>query len=83
MTTEVIGRQRLTVTASVGVTQACGGDDPRRLLSRADEAMYAAKENGRNCVYYTHEELGPQRVAVELGKQDVPAPLAVYEGVGE
>lgn len=42
--------QQLQVTISGGVTEATSSDDTRRLLSRADSAMYAAKEAGRNLV---------------------------------
>lgn len=38
------------VTVSIGVTQAEDSDDLESLLRRADEAMYAAKERGRNRV---------------------------------
>jgi two-component system cell cycle response regulator len=43
--------ERLSVTISIGVTAAGGGEDDRdRMLKRADEALYAAKSGGRNCV---------------------------------
>lgn len=38
------------VTASFGVSSARAGDDHERLLQRADQAMYAAKQGGRNRV---------------------------------
>lgn len=38
------------VTVSIGVTQAMDSDDLESLLRRADEALYAAKERGRNRV---------------------------------
>lgn len=38
------------VTVSVGVTAYRGGDDVRTLLKRVDDALYAAKEAGRNRV---------------------------------
>jgi diguanylate cyclase (GGDEF)-like protein len=39
------------VTASFGVATRCGaGDDPRRLVERADAALYASKRSGRNRV---------------------------------
>jgi two-component system cell cycle response regulator len=43
--------RKLSVTISIGVASAATGDDERdRLLSRADDALYAAKTRGRNCV---------------------------------
>jgi len=38
------------VTCSFGVTQYVEGDTTSSLIIRADKAMYAAKESGRNCV---------------------------------
>ncbi|MBX3621677.1 MAG: GGDEF domain-containing protein [Rhizobacter sp.] len=38
------------VTISVGVTRLVAGDTLSSLLRRADEALYAAKAAGRNCV---------------------------------
>lgn len=38
------------VTISVGVTLVAAGDTLSTLLRRADEALYAAKASGRNCV---------------------------------
>jgi diguanylate cyclase (GGDEF)-like protein/PAS domain S-box-containing protein len=44
-----IGDQpRITVTASLGVSQVEPGDTPEQLLHRADTALYNAKEAGRN-----------------------------------
>jgi two-component system cell cycle response regulator len=49
-TIESEGR-KLSVTISIGVASAATGNDDRdRLLSRADDALYAAKTRGRNCV---------------------------------
>ena len=43
---------KITVTVSIGVsaTRSDGGDTAGTLLKRADEALYAAKRMGRNCV---------------------------------
>ena len=42
--------QELGVTISIGVAEHRDGDDGDRLLSRADRALYQAKQAGRNCV---------------------------------
>lgn len=40
----------LRVTASFGCAELAAGDDADSLLARADKALYAAKQNGRNRV---------------------------------
>lgn len=37
------------VTMSFGIAQAQGDETPEELFSRADQSLYQAKENGRNC----------------------------------
>jgi len=41
----------LTLTVSIGLAEAQVDDDPASLLKRADFALYAAKEAGRNCCF--------------------------------
>ena len=40
-----------SVTVTGGIATALDGDTPGSLLSRADEALEAAKRDGRNCVF--------------------------------
>ena len=44
----------LQPTLSLGLTAQCEGDTIAALLKRADEALYHAKKNGRQCGYYRH-----------------------------
>jgi len=41
---------QITFTASIGVSEYIGGEDIETTLRRADEALYSAKEQGRNRV---------------------------------
>ena len=43
------GDRTLTVTVSVGVAVHDGHPDAQHMISRADAALYAAKDAGRNC----------------------------------
>jgi len=44
------GEEIQRVTISIGVTQFARGEEVKEAISRADEALYAAKESGRNRV---------------------------------
>lgn len=46
----VTGQRSIALTVSVGVTLCPGGESADAALQRADEAMYLAKERGRNRV---------------------------------
>jgi diguanylate cyclase len=47
------GEEKLSVTLSIGITQFEGEDSTDTVFARADEAMYGAKEGGRNqCIVY-------------------------------
>ncbi|TDW59662.1 diguanylate cyclase (GGDEF)-like protein [Oceanimonas baumannii] len=45
-----LGDGEITVTLSAGVVQGQHDSDLQQLLNQADEALYDAKRNGRNCV---------------------------------
>ena len=42
--------QPIAITLSIGVTEFKTGDDLETAFARADEALYAAKSGGRNCI---------------------------------
>jgi diguanylate cyclase (GGDEF)-like protein len=46
--TQLITQQR--ITCSFGISEMMPGEDPKRLFERADKALYASKEGGRNRV---------------------------------
>ncbi|MGP1693434.1 MAG: diguanylate cyclase domain-containing protein, partial [Giesbergeria sp.] len=50
VTPTVIGDQAVAVTTTVGVAQRQPGEDLAALMARADAALYAGKQAGRNCV---------------------------------
>jgi diguanylate cyclase (GGDEF)-like protein len=56
------GGNHLQVTASLGLAEASAGDNPDTIVRRADEALYAAKKNGRNRTYFFD---GEQCVAID------------------
>lgn len=41
-------KENIDVTISLGMTQVKANDDHESIISRADKALYAAKQNGRN-----------------------------------
>jgi len=61
---------KLGIQVSVGVVAGESGAEPDDLVVRGDTALYAAKEAGRNCVFY-HDGVAPLPVS------DSPAAASV------
>ncbi|HUT09745.1 MAG TPA: GGDEF domain-containing protein [Thermoguttaceae bacterium] len=58
----------LHVTASLGVAELMPGEETEAVIQRADAALYASKESGRNRVYWHDGQ--------EIRPIDEPAPVA-------
>jgi diguanylate cyclase (GGDEF)-like protein len=48
----------LSITISIGLAEWLPSDTPSSFVARADTALYAAKDGGRNCVYLHEGETG-------------------------
>ena len=72
------GGNVLRVTASVGVAGCMATEEPAVLVRRADEAVYGAKKNGRNCCFWHDGEIAHQYLAPKpiVPEQVVKAPTA-------
>jgi hypothetical protein len=77
------GSTGFPATVSIGVAVALADDDPETLIKRADEALYAAKQNGRNHAYLHN---GDEAVPIQFDHSLVRHPfdsvqhVAVYHG---
>ncbi|MEK9764878.1 MAG: GGDEF domain-containing protein [Thalassolituus sp.] len=65
-----LGETSINVTASIGIAVSDGrsGDEVPTLITRADECLYEAKHNGRNCVI-GHAQKMPES-SVTLDERD-------------
>jgi diguanylate cyclase len=70
--TFLCGGKDLRVTMSFGVAEVLGNEDGNMLVSRADRALYAAKEAGRNCA---HRHDGETVSRIDPSSAPVNAPL--------
>ena len=66
----------LKVTASEGVAQVMSGDDISSLVRRADEALYASKNAGRNNVH-SHDGKSAKPVTLKMLEEAEAAETAV------
>lgn len=61
----------MKVTLSGGIAEANQTDTPQTILSRADSALYSAKANGRNCLFYhTGTMIRPYRSERHLSQEE-------------
>ena len=71
--------QDLRVTASFGLAEASVDESEAALIARADQALYASKQNGRNCVH-AHDGEATHRVeSVVAEPVPLPQPQAAAE----
>ena len=42
----------ISITVSIGVTQSNGNESLDEILTKADNALYKAKDRGRNCIFF-------------------------------
>jgi len=56
MTSEINSNTTVSMTISLGVAQLTGNEDVNNLIHRVDEALYMAKENGRNRVQFLEKQ---------------------------
>lgn len=73
MNTRMADRDDLRVTASLGVTQVDVGDSVEAVVHRADQALYAAKHEGRNRTCHRRLEFAApsQEKHVKGGHEDL------------
>lgn len=70
----------LQLTVSVGVANAMKGDDAELLFRRADTALYAGKQRGRNCSTL-HD--GAKCIAIEATKDDDTSVVKAFKDPAE
>lgn len=70
--------KELRVTVSFGAAEVLGNEDGAMLVARADKALYAAKEGGRNCAY-RHDGETVHRI-IRNDERVVPKPQGQQHG---
>ena len=54
--------RKLQITVSIGLAERMAGENGASLVKRADEALYASKKAGRNCIHW-HDGTAPRPIA--------------------
>lgn len=62
----------LGMTVSIGVAEFRSGESIVQTVARADEALYAAKAGGRNCIVYYGQQVEAKHSAAPLQHPDNP-----------
>ncbi len=75
-------RNQVTATISLGVADSQTADSPEALLKHADEAMYLAKQAGRNTVrcYEGHDPSSPGVCITDVGIEANTPEISGYAG---
>lgn len=60
-----VGELDLKVTFSIGVKEVASGESEKEVFLKADRALFAAKNGGRNCCYYHNGATTQRYVAIE------------------
>ncbi|MDX9884774.1 EAL domain-containing protein [Thauera sp.] len=77
-----IGNALISVSASIGVTRFPEDNaDPETLLRHADQAMYRAKQRGRNCIQYFDTSVEEEQRLRKLRRQRLEDALRKREFV--
>ena len=56
-----VGREEVSLSVSVGLVSGKESEDTAQLMNLADEALYVAKEAGRDCIRVSGQAISPQR----------------------
>ncbi len=74
------GETEMQVTVSIGVAQVLDAEDVETLIQRADAAMYASKDGGRNCVHlHDGDAVHPFGEEEPPAKVDLPVEVLAEE----
>ena len=74
------GGRDLRVTASAGVAEVLAGDSEKEVVGRADEALYASKNGGRNC---GHHNDGRTNHLIKIEQPAIAATTPVHDKLGD